>query len=442
MTRRMLLKEKSRIGILSLGCPRNLVDSENILGRLKFKGYSIVDIDKADVAIANTCAFIEDAKSQSIDAILDLVDLKKEGKLKKIIVYGCLSQRYKDKLQKELPEIDAFVGKISLNHNPNNFTLTPKHYAYVKICESCINKCSFCIIPKIKGKFSSLGIDHILNKIERLDKNHLSEINIIGQDISGYGLDLYGAVRLPHLLNKIIRNTKNIRWIRLLYLYPSRITDELLELVKDSPRLCKYIDLPIQHINDRILKLMHRKPAKKDILKLIDKIRKKIPGVAIRTSLIAGFPSETDSEFKELLEFIKEVRFERLGAFIYSREEGTTAYNFKNQVPRKIKTERFNILMSEQQGVSREVNKEFLGKTIEVLIDEKEKDGIYPVRKHVPKGRNFSNGIYLGRSQYDAPEVDGSVFVESEKILKPGDFVKVEITDTLEYDLAGKAVLE
>lgn len=413
-------KNKAKVGILSLGCPRNLVDSESILGRLTMKGYRVVDICKADIGIVNTCAFIKDAKIESIDAILDLINLKKKGKLKKIIVYGCLTQRYKDKLKEELPQIDAFTGNISLNHDRNIFSITPKHYAYVKICEGCINNCSYCIIPKIKGRFRSLAINYILDRIEKLDKNKVSEINIIGQDITGYGTDLYKAERLPQLLNSIIKKIRNAHWIRLLYLYPNRITDELLDLMRDSPKICKYVDLPIQHINERILKLMHRGTTKKDILRLIDKVRTKLPGVAIRTSIIAGFPSETDKEFQELLKFIQEVKFERLGAFIYSREEGTPAYNFEKQIPEKIKNERFNALMLEQQKISQGINKKFLGRTIEVLIDEKE------------------NGSYLGRSQYDAPEVDGIVYVNSKKELKPGDFIKVNITDCLEYDLVGR----
>lgn len=417
----MINEDKYKIGVLSLGCPRNLADSENILGRLNLKGYSVTDIDKADVAIVNTCAFIEDAKVESIDAILDLIDLKRKGELKKIIVYGCLPQRYKDKLQKELPEIDAFVGKVSLNHAQKSFTLTPKHYAYLKICEGCINNCSFCVIPKIKGKFASLKMGAILDKIEELDKDRLSEVNVIGQDITGYGLDLYGAASLPGLLRKISRKIRNINWIRLLYLYPNRINDELLDLIADSPHICKYIDLPIQHINGRILRLMRRHTTKKDTLRLIDKIRRRIPDVAIRTSLIAGFPSETDKEFKELLNFVEEARFERLGAFIYSKEEGTRAYSLEKHLPRKIKLERFNSLMMLQQKVSRDINKKFLGKTMEVLIDEPDKDG-----------------IYLGRSQYDAPEVDGQVYVKSKEQLKPGDFVKARITDTMEYDLVGE----
>jgi ribosomal protein S12 methylthiotransferase len=411
---------KDKVGILSLGCPRNLVDSENILGRLKLKGYPVVDMDKADIAIINTCSFIEDARLESIDAILDLIALKKEGSLKRIIVYGCLSERYKDDLTKELPEIDAFVGRVSLNHSLDRFPITPKHYAYLKICEGCINNCSFCIIPKLKGEFTSLDINSILDKLDVFDQNKLSEINIIGQDITGYGMDLYASAKLPEILEKILKRVKNIGWLRLLYLYPSRVTNGLLELMRDYPKVCKYMDLPIQHINDRILKLMNRETRKSDILKIIDKIRKTIPGVYLRTSIIVGFPSETDKEFKELLKFIEDAKFERLGAFVYSREEGTPACNFKKQLPKTIKIERLNAVMSLQQEISKGVNKKLLGKTIDVLIDEEEND------------------IYLGRSQYDAPEVDGQVYVKSKSKLNAGDFVKVKITDTLEYDLVGQ----
>lgn len=435
------MKNKNRIGMLSLGCPRNLVDSEDILGRLNLKGYPIVDMDKADVALINTCTFIEEAKRESIEAILDLIELKKEGKLKKIIVYGCLSQRYKDVLRKNLPHVDAFVGRISLNHQLKRFSITPKHYTYLKICEGCINNCSFCIIPKIKGKFTSLDIDSILNKVDTFDKDRVSEVNIVGQDITGYGIDLYGTYKLAELLKRITKSVRHISWIRLLYLYPDRITDELLELIRNEPKICKYMDLPIQHISERILRLMNRNTTKKQILKLIEKIRTKIPDVALRTSIIAGFPSESDEEFKELLKFIEDVRFERLGTFVYSREEDTSAYNFKRQVPKKIKLERFDMIMSCQQKIARDINKKFLSKTIEVLIDEEEKD-FYAVRKDVSEGKKFSNGVYLGRSQYDAPEVDGLIYVKSGKKLKPGDFVKVIITDTLEYDLVGKTIDE
>lgn len=412
-----------KVGILSLGCPRNLVDSENILGRLNLKGYPIVDIKKADIALINTCAFIDDAKRESIDAILDLVELKKRGKLKKIIVYGCLSQRYNDELKKEIPEVDAFIGKVSLNHEIKRFPITPKHYVYLKICEGCINSCSFCAIPKIKGKFTSLDIDSILERLESFNLDKVSELNIIGQDITGYGIDLRQSIKLTGAIKMIVKKAKHIGWVRLLYLYPSRVTKDLLKLIRDEPKICKYIDLPIQHINGRILELMNRNTSKKDILKLIERARKTIPDVALRTSLITGFPSETEKEFKELLDFIEETKFERLGAFVYSREEGTAAYNMSKQIPDKVKQERLSKIMSLQQKVSRGINEKFMGKTVEVLIDERNKDK------------------YTGRSQYDAPEVDGVVYVNSKKALMPGDFVKVKITDTLEYDLVGEAIL-
>lgn len=414
--------KKAKVGILSLGCPRNLVDSESILGRLALKGYKIVDITKADIGIINTCAFVEDAKKESVDAILDLIELKKKGSLKKIIVYGCLAERYKGVLRKELPEIDAFVGKVIPDASGQGYTLTPKHYGYLKICEGCVNSCSFCIIPKIKGRLASIDENALLSKLGDFNRRGVSELNIIGQDITGYGYDIYGSFRLAGLLRKIISHSGNIGWIRLLYLYPNRVSDELIELIADEVRVCKYIDLPVQHINDRILKLMRRASAKKDILRLIDKIRKRIPGVAIRTSVIVGFPSETDREFGELLEFIREVKFDRLGAFIYSREEGTPAAMMKGQVARKLKEARFSEVMSLQQQISEENNKKLMGKVTDVLIDE------------------ASGSRYLGRTQYDAPEVDGLVYVTSGRKLRPGDFVKVRIKDTLEYDLVGETV--
>ena len=411
-----------KVGILSLGCPRNLVDSEEILGRLNLKGYQVVDMDKADVGIVNTCAFIEEARSESVDAILDLVGLKKEGRLKKVIVYGCLSQRYRDDLRKEVPEIDAFVGNLSLNHSVKRFPITPRHFVYLKICEGCVNNCSFCIIPKIKGKFTSLDVDSILKKAEEFNRQKVSEINIIGQDITGYGLDIFGEPKLAEIVKKICNTAKDVRWVRLLYLNPQRIDNALLELIRDTPKICKYIDLPIQHINSRILKLMKRNTNRQELLSLIKKIRKVIPGVGLRTSVIVGFPSETEAEFKELLEFVREAKFERLGAFIYSREEGTVAYNMNKQVPKKTKLERFKRIMSLQQDVSKGINQAFLGRTMTVLIDEKQRNQ------------------YLGRTQYDAPEVDGLVYVNSKAVLKPGEFVQVKITDTLEYDLVGEKI--
>jgi len=413
--------KKNKVSLLSLGCPRNLVDSEAILGRLQNKGYEISDIKDAEVAIVNTCAFIKDAKAESIDAILDLLELKKEGRLKKVIVYGCLVQRYESALKKEFPEVDAFLGTISLNHTKDRFPITAEHFAYLKVCEGCINKCSFCIIPKIKGKFTSEKIDSLLERVGAFDKSKIKELNIIGQDTSSYGLDIYGTRKLPELLKNIFMHSKNIPWVRLLYLYPHYdLVDGILDLMQREPRLCKYIDLPVQHVNNRILKLMNRRTTKSDIIKTIELIRKKVPEAAIRTSLIVGFPSETDKEFKELFSFVKEAKFERLGAFIYSPEEGTPAYKMKGQVAESVKKSHLNEIMLLQQEISKDFNKQMLGKTVDVLIDEIEGES------------------YLGRTQFDAPEVDGMVYVKSLRVLKPGEFVKVKINDTLEYDLVGE----
>ena len=421
-----------KIAILSLGCARNLVDSEVLAGRLKRKGYQITVLDsvrdnvssgleEADIALVNTCAFIKEAKEESIQAILDLIDLKQQGRLKRIIVAGCLSQRYGEKLIKDLPEIDAFLGVISLNHAPERFYLSPSHYAYVKICEGCINSCSFCVIPKIKSKFSSRSIESIANEIKALDARGCREVNLIGQDITAYGCDWDGKPRLTELIKQILINFKKASWLRLLYLSPERLSDELIQLVASSPRIVKYIDLPLQHINNRILRLMRRNANSSGILKLIDKIRKKIPDVAIRSTLIVGFPGETDKEFRQLLDFVRRVKFQRLGLFMYSREEGTSAFRFDRQVPQRVKQERYNIIMSAQQEIARQVNQRYRGKTLQVLIEEKQEDG-----------------LYIGRSQYDAPEVDGLIYVKTRKELPIGDFVDAKITDTYEYDLMGE----
>lgn len=419
--------KKPKIGIVSLGCPRNLVDSEVILNNLKKKGFSIVDILKADIAIVNTCSFIKEAKEESIDTILELTELKKQGKISKLIVAGCLPQRYRKELLPHLKEIDAFMGRLSLEHLPaDRYSLVPEHFVYLKICEGCDNNCSYCVIPKIKGKFKSRTIEAIIKEVEILDKKKTKELNIIGQDITAYGKDIYGEPSLAKLLREILKHTKNVKWIRLLYTYPLHIDDELIELIRDEKRICKYIDLPIQHINNRILKLMNRRIDSKQIISLIDKLRKNIPDISIRSSLIVGFPSETEEEFKELLDFVKKIKFERLGVFIYSREEDTAAFNFKQQIPEAVKKKRLDIIMSAQRDIAKEINSKFLGRSLEVLIDEKDKES--------------KENLYLGRTQQDTPEVDGLVYVHSKKKLNPGDFVKVKITDTYEYDLVGEVL--
>ena len=422
-----------KIGILSLGCARNLVDSEAIAGSLKKKGYQIVDLspqqetlawrsDKVDIVFVNTCAFIKEAKEESIQAILDLIELKKQGRLRRIIVGGCLSQRYKDQLLKPLPGIDAFLGAISLNHTQKQFRFTPGHYAYVKICEGCINNCSFCAIPKIKTRFVSLSPESVISEVKALDRRGCREINLIGQDITAYGWDLYREFKLTTLIKQILENSKRINWLRLLYLTPERLSDKLIELIASESHIVKYIDLPLQHINNRILKLMGRKISTSRIFKLIDRIRKKIPDLAIRTSLIVGFPTETDKEFEQLLHFIKKVKFERLGLFMYSREEGTQAYGFSGQVPQKIKEKRYKIIMSCQQEIARQINQRWQNTILQVLIEERQEEG-----------------LYIGRSQYDAPEVDGLVYVKTKKKELPmGSLVDVKITDTWEYDLLGE----
>ncbi|MBU1871693.1 MAG: MiaB/RimO family radical SAM methylthiotransferase [Candidatus Omnitrophica bacterium] len=422
-----------KVGILSLGCARNLVDSEVISGVLKEKNYEILDLGsfensleqagEVDIALVNTCAFIKEAKEESIRSILDLIELKKEGKLKKIIVAGCLSQRYKDELFRQLPEIDAFLGIVSLNHSSKRFRLTPAHYAYVKICEGCINHCSFSTIPSIKTKFRSRIRESIISEIRDLDKGPCREVNIIGQDITAYGWDLYRESRLTVLIEELLENSSKIDWFRLLYLSPLRLSDGLLRLIANHNRIAKYIDLPLQHINDRILKSMQRNIDSAQIRKLIGKIRRISLPLAIRTTLIVGFPGETEKEFNELLEFVKEVKFERLGLFMYSSEEGTKAFGFPAQVPQKIKEERYNIIMSCQQDIAREVNERWQDKVLKVLIEARQEDG-----------------VYLGRTQYDAPEVDGSVFVKSVKELPVGNFIDARVIDTLAYDLVAQAV--
>jgi ribosomal protein S12 methylthiotransferase len=310
----------TKIGIISLGCPRNLVDSQNLLGTLHAKGYEIVDIQKADIGLVNTCAFIEAAKKESIDAILDLISLKQEGRLKKIIVAGCLPERYKEALLPHLKEVDAFMGKLGLSADKGkSYALIPHHFAYLKISEGCNHPCSFCSIPKIKGKLQSRAIGAIVKEAKCLDEEGKAEINIIGQDISQYGLDIYKKPQLALLLAKISAALKKARWIRLLYLHPNHLTPDLVKVIARDQKICKYVDVPFQHINNRILKAMRRKTDKKKIVALLSHIRKEIPGLAIRTSLIVGFPGETEKEFKELLCFEKEQKFDRLGVFIYTR---------------------------------------------------------------------------------------------------------------------------
>lgn len=421
------LKVGERIGLINLGCARNLVDSQAILGQLKRRGHRIVDMGRADVAIVNTCAFIEEAKRESIDTILDLIKLKARGKLKKIVVAGCLAERYSKELAKEFKEVDAIIGVQRLEKDKvvPQVSLTPKHFAYVKICESCYNRCRFCIIPKIKGKFTSRTVESILEEIKELDARGVKEIHIIGQDITAYGMDIYHEKSLARLLKRMVKLTRNIEWIRLLYAFPAHVTDELIDVIAQEEKICKYIDIPLQHISDNLLLSMNRGITTAGTKTLIGKIRKKIPQASLRTTFIAGLPGETEENFHELLNFIKEVQFEKAGVFVYSREEGTSAYQMPGQVTDSIKKKRLDALMQTQQAISKSIQEQSVGRTLKVLIDEKQKG---------------DQNLYLGRSEYDAPEVDGVVYVRSSQKLKPGDFVPVRIKDSYEYDLGGEAV--
>jgi len=410
---------KKTISVISLGCPRNLVDSEKLIAEFTKKGYRFQErVSHSDIVIVNTCAFIEEAKKESVDSILRVIDSKKEGKVKKIIVAGCLSERYKKELSEELKEIDEFRGVLGLKQSePDGQKLTPGHYAYIKISEGCANRCAYCVIPYLKGNYKSRAMGPIIKEAEQLIDKGVKEIILIGQDTSLYGMDLYGKKKLGDLLKKLAGISKNT-WIRLLYLHPANLDKKVIGAMRDDKNICRYIDLPLEHINDRILNKMRRRITRKQIVSLIECIRKEIPGVAIRTSFIVGFPGETEKEFKELVSFVKEMRFERLGVFKYSREEGTPAYEYKRQVPEKEKEKRFNALMSAQQQVSKVLNRDLVGKLLKVLVEE--------------KGRDY----YIARTEYDAPEIDGLVHVTG-KNLKIGNFYNIRITDAYEYDLVG-----
>jgi len=438
--------------IISLGCARNLVDSEVLTGSLKECGFKILpEGEDADLYVINTCSFIENARKESVDTILEVSGMKKEGKTRHIVVTGCLPQLYKDGIGKALPEVDLFLGtsdfhriKDFLNdinagnqekeiscdpnflydENSPRFLLTPRHYAYIKISEGCSNFCSYCIISDLRGTFRSRTIESIEKEYKELSSGTLlKEINLIGQDTTLYGIDRYGKLKLPELLKRLDKIESSVRWIRLLYTHPAHYSDELIKAIKSSRKICGYLDIPIQHISDKILKAMNRHTSKKDVISLVGKLRKNIPGVALRTSIIVGFPGETEKDFSELLDFLREARFERLGAFTYSREEGTKAASLKGHVNEKVKKERLDRLMKLQRSISEETNAGYIGKVIKVLVDEK----------------GGEEGLYIGRSEHDAPEVDGSVYIKGRGI-KVGGFCDVKITSSSDYDLAGELI--
>jgi len=439
-----------KVGLISLGCARTLVDSEVALGGLEKHGYDIVrDVTEADIAVVNTCGFIEDAKKESIDVILQLCELKKKGSLSAVVVLGCLAQRYGPELAKELKEVDAIVGtnnfedlalleplkekkdkiyevkskpRYLLNEDSPRHFLTPRHFAYVKISEGCINACSYCVIPRMKGPHRSRSVESILNEIENISRDRpLSEINLIGQDTAAFGFDRNRTFQLPKLLREI-DSQGLVPWVRFLYAHPGHVTEELVDAVAQSKSVCKYIDFPIEHSHDAMLKRMNRGVTRSQMERALETLRKKIPAIRIRTTVIVGFPGESDEEFRDLMDFLKRARFDRLGAFMYSDEEGARSYTMDEKIPRRVKKERFEAVMEEQQTISAEINQELLGKTLQVMVDEKDPE---------------DPALFYGRTEGDAPEVDGQVMIHSKGDHTPGDFLNVKITEALEYDLVG-----
>ncbi|MCR8745093.1 30S ribosomal protein S12 methylthiotransferase RimO [Romboutsia lituseburensis] len=440
-----------KIALESLGCSKNLVDAEIMMGILNRKGYKLVgDFSDADIIIVNTCGFIESAKQESIDTILDLAQYKTTGNLKILIVTGCLAQRYAEELKNEIPEIDAIVGtgsyqniddiinglkeekqivslndiEFAFNEELPRYISTPSHMAYLKIGEGCDNHCTYCIIPKLRGKYRSRKMEDIVKEAKELASRGVKEVVVIAQDTTKYGCDIYGKEMLPELLEELAK-IDGFKWIRIMYSYPESITEELVKVIKKYDNICNYFDMPIQHASNKILKLMNRRTTKEDILSKIEMIRTHIPNATIRTTIIVGFPGETEEDFKEVIDFAKKVKFDRLGAFAYSREEDTAADKLPNHLDEDIKVERRDALMLVQQEISQELNSAKVGNIYEVLIEEQVEDK-----------------VYIGRTQGDAEEIDSIVYAKSEKQFNAGDFVKVKINNALEYDLMGDVIDE
>ena len=444
----------ARVSLISLGCPRTLVDSELYLGRLRVLGYEVVDRpEDAEALIINTCSFVQDAIKESIDTVLQAVAAKQQGRLKAVIVAGCLVQRFKQDLIKELPDVDGFVGvdgfgdietvvgralggehTTSLRPHPvvphrggrvAREALTPSHYAYLKVSEGCLKGCSFCVIPKIKGPLSSRPLPDVVAEARQLvEERGVRELIVVGQDTSDYHRDLDGRPRIAELLAALAK-LDGLRWIRLLYCHPAGITTDLIETIRDEPRICKYLDMAIEHADDAVLARMNRRTTQAHLRDVIGRLRRQIPDMALRTSVIVGFPGETEPAFTNLLGFLRETRFERLGCFQYSPEEGSAAVRLLDQVPVAVRQERYDRLMQLQQDIAAGVNARAVGRTLEVVIDEPAPE---------------ASAQWVGRTSADCPEVDGLVYVRSDQPLQPGAWVNVRITDSYEYDLVGEAV--
>ncbi|MDD4600794.1 Ribosomal protein S12 methylthiotransferase RimO [bioreactor metagenome] len=439
-------------GFISLGCAKNLVDTEIMLGALADRKIQITDDPhQADILIINTCTFIDSAKEESISTILQMSEFKKSGKCQGIIVAGCLGQRYQQELLDELPEVDAIIGtgawhrigeavdtvlagnRVLLIDEVNTIydekmsriTTTPFYSAYVKIAEGCSNCCSYCVIPSVRGKFRSRSIESVIAEVKALVARGIKEINLIAQDTTSYGRDIYGVPSLTALLKELVK-IDGILWIRLLYCYPKYFTDELIELIAEEPKICKYVDLPLQHIHDDILKAMYRRDSQAEIQNLLAKLRAKIPGVAIRTSFIVGFPGESEIQYETLKEFLLEQKFDRVGVFTYSREDSTIAAELPDQIPDEIKQDRYHDLMTLQCQVSEKMNQDLEGSVFDVLVEGSDPE---------------QPGLVFGRSYREAPDVDGYIYVEGAYDSKPGDIIKVRVVQGFTYDLVAEKVM-
>ena len=427
-----------KINVITLGCAKNRVDSEHIAAQLAAAGYEIVfdsDSTEAKVVVINTCGFIGDAKQESIDTILNAVSAKNDGYIDRVFVIGCLSERYADELRAEIPEVDDYFGARDLSgvvkalgaEYDSSLTLrelsTPKHYAYLKISEGCNWRCGYCAIPGIRGKHTSVPMEQLLAEAESLVAKGVKEIMVIAQDTTYYGVDLYGKRCLAELLEKLCR-IEGLEWIRLHYAYPTDFPQEVIDTMAREPKICKYLDIPLQHVSDNVLKLMGRRSRKEQIENLIDNLREKIPGICIRTSLICGFPGETSEDFEVLKEFLDKYRIDKVGVFTYSREEGTPAYNFQNQIDEEIKQNRRDELMTLQQAVSLDVNNNRIGTRVHAIIE----------------GYDEAELCYVGRCSFDTPDVDGIAYIYSEDEHSAGDIVEIEIIDFSEYDVVGKTI--
>ena len=437
-----------KVLFISLGCDKNLADSEEMLGLLTGKGHEIVDTEEeAEVIVINTCCFIHDAKEESIENILEMAEYKKAGTCKVLIVTGCMAQRYKEEIIEEIPEVDAVLGTTSymdilkaideacegrhfqefrdINELPEDsgrrVLTTGGHYGYLKIAEGCDKHCTYCIIPSLRGRFRSVPQERLIAQAEHMAEQGVKELILVAQETTMYGTDLYGKKTL-HLLMKELCKIKGIRWIRVLYCYPEEIYDELIQVMKEEKKICHYLDLPIQHASDRILKRMGRRTTRAQLTATIEKLRKEIPDIVLRTTLITGFPGETEEDHQELMEFVDEMEFDRLGAFTYSPEEGTPAETMEDQIPEEIKEERRDEIMELQQEISLEKGNDRIGQELLVMIE----------------GKVSGESAYIARTYGDAPKVDGYIFVQTGELLMTGDFAKVRVTGALEYDLIGE----